>query len=443
MLSHSNSQFRQCLLALVITLSLNLGLSLVAQGQTMGLQRERGRNMLKAIKSEIKKNYYDPKYRGIDLDKLFLEADEMVKKAESPGQIFGIIALTVMNLDDSHTVFIPPSWSVRVEYGWQMQLFGDECRVMAVKPGSDAEAQGVKPGDLVLQVEGVRPTRDTMWKIQYLYNTLRPQPGLRAIIQKPNGNPQQLELMAKSTPRKRVTDLTDYNDYMRLVLEEQKSAYLFRHRFYEIKDEAIIWRMPVFDMTPEKVDEAMGKLKGKKSLILDLRGNPGGYEVTLLQVIGNLFDKDIKVGDLVGREKSKPIVAKTRGEKAFRGPLVVLVDSESGSSAELLARVVQLEKRGTVIGDRSSGAVMRAQQMSRAEGLDTVFFYGLNVTINDLIMTDGKSLEKVGVIPDELLLPTSSDLSAELDPVLARAAKLVGLNLSPESAGKLFPVEWR
>ncbi len=49
----------------------------------MGIHRERGRNILKTIKSEIKKNYYDPKYRGIDLDQLFLEADEMVKKAES------------------------------------------------------------------------------------------------------------------------------------------------------------------------------------------------------------------------------------------------------------------------------------------------------------------------------------------------------------------------
>jgi C-terminal processing protease CtpA/Prc len=409
----------------------------------MGIQRERGSSMLKAIKSEIKKNYYDPNYRGLDLDKLFQEADEMVKQAESPGQIFGIIALTVMNLDDSHTAFIPPAWSVRVEYGWQMQMFGDECRVVAVKPGSDAMVKGIKPGDLVLQVEGVKPTRESIWKIQYLYNTLRPQPGLRVVIQKPKGEPQQFELMAKTTQRKKVTDLTDYNDYMRLILEEQKSAYLNTHRFYEVKDETLIWKMPQFDLAPEKIDEVMSKVRDKKALILDLRGNPGGYEVTLLRLIGNLFDKDIKVGDLVGREKSKPIVAKTRGDKTFRGQVVVLVDSESGSSAELLARVVQLEKRGTVIGDRSSGAVLRARQLSRTEGLDTVFFYGLSVTINDLVMSDGKSLEKSGVTPDELLLPTSSDLAGNLDPVLARAAELVGLKLSAEKAGALFPVEWR
>ena len=95
------------------------GTCVSVRAQSLGLQRDRGRSMLKNIKSEIQKKYYDPKYRGIDLEALFKEADEIVKKAESPGQIFGTIAITVLNLNDSHTFFIPPSFAARVEYGWQ------------------------------------------------------------------------------------------------------------------------------------------------------------------------------------------------------------------------------------------------------------------------------------------------------------------------------------
>ena len=120
-----------------------------------------------------------------------------------------------------------------------------------------------------------------------------------------------------------------------------------------------------------------------------------------------------------------------------------MIDSESGSSSEIFARTIQLEKAGTVIGDRSAGAVMRAKSYSFRSGADTVVFYGASITDADLIMTDGKSLEHVGVTPDELLLPTAADLAAKRDPVLTRAAGLVGVKIDPERAGSMFPIEWR
>jgi C-terminal processing protease CtpA/Prc len=400
--------------------------------------------MLKTLKSDIQKYYYDPKFRGVDVDALFKEADGMLAKAESPGQMFGIIALTLLSFNDSHTFFLPPSWAGRIDYGWQMQYIGDACYVVSVKPGSDAAAKGLRPGDIVHVVENVKPTRDTLWKINYLYNTLRPQPALRVIVQSPGGEPRTLELASKITQGKRVRDLTDMNEYMDMLADEERAARYSRHRYIEMGDDALIWKMPQFDLPEKKVDEMMGKAKGKKALILDLRGNPGGYEVTLLRVMGNIFDKDVKLGDVVGREekKQKPVVAKTRGDNIYKGQVVVLIDSESGSSAELLARVVQLEKRGTVIGDKSAGAVMRARQMPHTAGMDTVVFYGLSVTVDDLKMTDGMSLEGTGVTPDELILPTSTDLSTNRDAVLSRAAAIVGLKIDPEKAGTLFPLEW-
>jgi len=58
-------------------------------------------------------------------------------------------------------------------------------------------------------------------------------------------------------------------------------------------------------------------------------------------------------------------------------------------------------------------------------------------------MIDGKSLEKTGVTLDELIRPTAEELTAGRDPVMARAAAILELNLDPATAGAMFPIEWR
>jgi hypothetical protein len=58
----------------------------------------------------------------------------------------------------------------------------------AVKPRSDAEAKGLKEGDEVYTIDGFGPVRENLWKILYTYHALRPKPGVRMEVIKPNGN---------------------------------------------------------------------------------------------------------------------------------------------------------------------------------------------------------------------------------------------------------------
>ncbi len=85
------------------------------------IERERALSMLNIVKGDLKSNYYDPNFRGMDVDARFKTAEEKVKAATSLGQAFGIIAQALLDLNDSHTLFIPPRRPETITYGWQMQ----------------------------------------------------------------------------------------------------------------------------------------------------------------------------------------------------------------------------------------------------------------------------------------------------------------------------------
>src|SRR4029453_10318608 len=117
----------------------------------------------------------------------------------------------------------------RTEYGWQMQAIGDKVYVTAVKPDSDAATKGLKEGDEVYSIDGFAPLRENLWKINYMYRALRPRPGMRLVIIKPDGKEQQLDVLAKIQQGKKVTDLTG-DDFWNVIRESESESRLHRHR---------------------------------------------------------------------------------------------------------------------------------------------------------------------------------------------------------------------
>ena len=431
-----------CVRTVITILAFVALLPQLANAQLDRIERERALSMLNVVKSDLKNNYYDPAFRGMDVDARFKTAEEKIKAATSLGQAFGIVAQALLDLNDSHTFFVPPRRPETVTYGWQMQMIGDKCFVVAVKPGSDAAAQGLKEGDQVISVMGFKPNRKEFWKMRYYYNFISPRPALVAVVQSPGGEPRELELKARVKPGTVIKDLTNELEVFDVLRNIEDNYMLGRHRYYEDLEGVFVWKMPEFDLTDKGVDEMMDKAKKKNAMILDLRGNPGGAIKTLLRLIGNFFDKDLKMADAKERKATKPEIAKPRNNSPFTGKLVVLLDSNSASSSELFARVMQLEKRAVIIGDLSDGKVMRSRPYLHDLGAETLVSFRVSVTNADYIMSDGQSLENVGVKPDEVIIPTGADLAAKRDVVMARAFEIHGVQMSAERAGKLFPILW-
>jgi len=386
--------------------------------------------MLRTLRDDVAKHYYDPTFHGVDLDARFKDAALRLKTTPSFNDGIATLAEFLTQLDDSHTTFIPPNRRVRVDYGWQMAIVGSVPLVVEVDRASDAAAKGLAPGDRVLLLNTFEPTRDNLWRLVYFYRFIRPQAQQRVAVLEPDGSARTVDV-ASRVESKPITGLGD------LVAELERDLDRARDTGASIAPDIFVWKMRVFG-NPDAVDQMIAKARGSRTLVLDLRGNGGGAVVALRELVSRTFDREILVAQekLRGRETRE--VAKPARSR-FSGRLIVLVDSRSASAAEMFARIVQIEKRGSVLGDRTSGQVMTSRIFPHQFGVGAALaFYAASVTIGDVRMSDGGSLEKVGVEPDEIVLPSPADLAASRDPALARAIEVAGGSLTPDEAGRLF-----
>jgi carboxyl-terminal processing protease len=169
-----------------------------------------------------------------------------------------------------------------------------------------------------------------------------------------------------------------------------------------------------------EVDQALNALynKGMKSLIIDLRGNPGGLLTTCVEI----SDRFLACGTIVstkGRLNSDNMVETATYAKTWSVPLVVLVDGDSASASEIFAAAIQENGRGAVIGTKSygKGSVQTHFPLSAIGGdlrLTTALFYS----------PTGRKMAGEGVIPDIEI--NDRDGVTNGDEVLIEAVRVAG-----------------
>ncbi len=407
--------------------------------------RSHAYTMLRDVQKEIEEKYFDPSYKGVDLGANAEVAKARISKATSIGETLAAVAQFALELDDSHTFFVPPRQTATIDYGWDMGIVGDSCYVLSVKLSGDAARQGVTRGDIVKTVNGLTPSRDSLWRLEYLFRVLRPQPGLHVELMPANGAARELNLASGRSPakkgrRKLLTGEGSGWDIATLIDDQDKQAREQQPAIAELGKQVLVVRLPTFAVDDTVIEQFLGRARGHEVLILDLRGNKGGRLTAMQAVLGGLSSSDVIIGSSRERDRTTPLVAKGAGNEAFTGRVFVLIDAASASASELVARTVQLTNRGTVIGDRSAGAVMtsRYYPLMVSHG-ENVISYGVMVTAADPIMSDDGRLEKKGVNPDFRVLPTAEDLAAGRDPALAQALKFAGQPLDAQAAGALLP----
>jgi len=156
-----NNYFYPRRISIALTLLLTAFSISYSQTPPSSDDRDNARTMLSTVKSDLQKYYYDPQFHGMNLEERFKTAEEKINQATSLAQLLGVIGQVLLDLNDSHTIFLPPGRTYKTDYGWQMKAIGDRCYVVAVKPQSDAEAKGLQEGDEIVSIDGLKP-RGTM-----------------------------------------------------------------------------------------------------------------------------------------------------------------------------------------------------------------------------------------------------------------------------------------
>ena len=320
------------------------------------------RGMMREAYETVKKNYYDPSFHGLDWESRYREYDGKLKNAPTMNAGLTLVAAFLGGLNDSHTSFLPPPHSYTFDYGYNLAVIGDNVFVERVRPGTDA-ATKVQPGDQLLSLNSGGVGRESFRRMWYLFHVLQPQPTTRLELRNPTGAERVVTVATTVTPGRAVRNLTGPGagmEIQELERDMEDIARRSRQRYVE-QSGVMIWKMPHFLLENSEVDQLFGIAKKQGTLVLDLRGNAGGLITALHRMVANVFGTDVTIGTRVGRKGRAAMTAKGRGDAAFTGKLIVLVDSATASCAELFARTVQLQRRGAVIGDRSAGAVMEAR----------------------------------------------------------------------------------
>ena len=399
--------------------------------------REYALGMLDEMESILKEHYYDPKFKGIDLKARIEAAKARVKTLQYNWQMYRVLVQVLMEFNDSHTRMNLPPRSDHFQYGVGWQMIGEECFVVSVKGDSDAAKKGVEVGDQVLSIGKFTPTRNDLWKINYLIFRLAPEKTIDLKIKKPDGTEKEVTIEAKT-----MTD-KEYAAAQKARKEKDLDKYE-PFRCKEVNKQLIACRLESFVVERSDIDKMMKAVSAYPKMILDLRGNGGGYVVIEQYLLSHFFDREVKIADFVTKTKSEVRVTKlVDPAKRYKGEVAVLIDSGSASASEITAKVLQLEKRAKIYGDYSSGSVMtsiRVPFRSVMSALADMAFImvSMSVTIGDVIMRDGTRLENTGVTPDAVLQPMGIALKMKADAVLAYAAIQLGAQLSPEDAGKFY-----
>lgn len=300
---------------------------------------------------------------------------------------YGAIRGAVAGLGDPYTVFTDPKENesffnsldgVYEGIGLEVDIIDGQLTAVAPLAGSPAESAGLRSGDIILAVNGDSVVGKTLAEV---LEKIKGPAGTVVVLKVARGEEPAFDVDVRRQVIKR--------DSVELTIDENKIATIRIFRFAAD--------------TQVSVNKAVEKILAENAagVVLDLRGNPGGFLDAGVYVANEflaggqkIVEERFKNGDVT------PFTADGKG-RLKQIPVAVLVNGGSASASEILAGALQDNKRAVVIGEQSfgKGSVQEVEQFPDGSAL--------RVTVAKWYTPSDRSISEAGITPDKVV---------ELDP---------------------------
>lgn len=324
-------------------------------------------------------------------------------------KIWGSIEGLAASYDDPYTVFFPPEQAKMFNediagnfdgVGMEIGIKGGQLVVVAPLKDSPAEAAGVKAGDAIKTIDGT--STDGMSVDEAVQLIRGPLDTKVIIVFVPKGSTEPV----KKTITRQVINIPTLDTSAR-------SDGIFVIRLYSFTAQS-----------PDLFREALRKfiLSGDHKLVLDLRGNPGGY----LEAAVDMASWFLPPGDTVVTEdfgkNGPPQVYRSKGYDVFNGNLrmLILTDGGTASAAEILSGALEEHGVAKLVGEKTFGKGVVQELVPITSDSS------LKVTVARWLTPDGHNLQHDGLTPDyQVPAKVIDSAPAGTDPVMDKAAALL------------------
>ena len=301
--------------------------------------------------------------------------------------------------------------------GLLVRIIEGKPTITRVRPGSSAAGAGLRPGFLVTHIGGraldslpasgraLRPVEERFRLRQLAARRLAGLVGSRVSLRCLDENDRPIEVMLeRDPPAARAIQVLNMSPVVPQVASRQVGEV-------GIVSFNVFLLQPVLGEVQKAIDGF--RARGARSIIIDLRGNPGGIGAMVIPLATRLSTAPLTLGTIVYRDFSNTLATTASlGIKPFAGRVVILTDEGTASTSEIFTAGLQEAKRALVVGDTTAGAAL-GSIIEELPGGAVV-----QIPVADFKTPKGVSIEGGGVQPDRRVFETRAGFLAGHDVVL-------------------------